>query len=95
MAFLGAETALGCVGGRRAGNPPPAEAPAAKQAGFLREEFPAIFGPRVFPGCGSLVDDSRHVHFDNINADRVRHSLVRRLEPLGHVVTLQPAVLSA
>jgi transposase len=34
-------------------------------------------------------------HFDNINADRVRHSLVRRLERLGHVVTLQPAVLPA
>ena len=30
-------------------------------------------------------------HFDNINADWVRHSLVKRLERLGHVVTLQPA----
>ncbi|HEY6332885.1 MAG TPA: IS110 family transposase [Blastocatellia bacterium] len=29
-------------------------------------------------------------HFDNINADRVRRSLVRRLERLGHQVTLQP-----
>ncbi len=34
-------------------------------------------------------------HFDNINADRVRHSLVKRLERLGHIVTLQPAVQSA
>jgi hypothetical protein len=34
-------------------------------------------------------------HFDNINADRVRRSLVRRLERLGHVVTLQPAVQPA
>ena len=34
-------------------------------------------------------------HFDNINADRVRRSLVKRLERLGHVVTLQPAVQSA
>jgi transposase len=34
-------------------------------------------------------------HFDNINADRVRHSLVKRLERLGHVVTLQPAEESA
>ena len=33
-------------------------------------------------------------HFDSINADRVRHSLVKRLERLGHVVTLQPAVPS-
>lgn len=30
-------------------------------------------------------------HFDNINADRVRHSSVKRLERLGHVVTLEPA----
>jgi len=29
-------------------------------------------------------------HFDNLNADRVRHSLVRRLERLGHRVTLEP-----
>jgi hypothetical protein len=28
-------------------------------------------------------------------ADRVRHSWVRRLERLGHLVTLQPAALSA
>ena len=34
-------------------------------------------------------------HFDNINADRVRRSLVRRLERLGHVVTFQPAAQSA
>jgi len=34
-------------------------------------------------------------HFDNINADRVRHALVKRLERLGHVVTLQPAAESA
>jgi hypothetical protein len=34
-------------------------------------------------------------HFDNINADRVRRSLVKRLERLGHVVTLQPADQSA
>ena len=34
-------------------------------------------------------------HFDNINADRVRHSLVRRLERLGQLVTLQPAGQSA
>lgn len=34
-------------------------------------------------------------HLDNINADRVRRSLVKRLERLGHVVTLQPAVQSA
>jgi transposase len=34
-------------------------------------------------------------HFDNLNADRVRHSLVKRLERLGHVVTLQPAVQPA
>lgn len=34
-------------------------------------------------------------HFDNINADRVRRSLVKRLERLGHVVTLQPVTPSA
>jgi hypothetical protein len=34
-------------------------------------------------------------HFDNINADRVRRSLVKRLERLRHVVTLQPATPSA
>jgi transposase len=34
-------------------------------------------------------------HFDNINADRVRRSLVRRLERLGHQVTLQPLVQPA
>ena len=34
-------------------------------------------------------------HFDNINADRVRRSLVKRLERLGHVVKLQPADQSA
>jgi hypothetical protein len=31
-------------------------------------------------------------HFDNSNEDRVRRSLVWRLERPGHVVTLQPAV---
>jgi len=34
-------------------------------------------------------------HFDSINADRVRRSLVKRLERLGHLVALQPAVQSA
>ena len=34
-------------------------------------------------------------HFDHINPDRVRRSLVKRLERLGHVVTLQPAAPSA
>jgi len=29
-------------------------------------------------------------HLDNINADRVRRSLVRRLERLGNRVTLEP-----
>ncbi len=29
-------------------------------------------------------------HFDNMNADRVRRSLVRRLERLGNRVTLEP-----
>lgn len=33
--------------------------------------------------------------FDNINAERVRRSLVKRLERLGHVVTLLPAAPSA
>ena len=34
-------------------------------------------------------------HFDTINADRVRRSLVKRLERLGHQVILQPVVRSA
>jgi hypothetical protein len=34
-------------------------------------------------------------HFDRIDVNRIRRSLVRRLERLGHKVTLQPLALIA
>ena len=34
-------------------------------------------------------------YFDQLNADGLRRSLVRRLERLGHQVTLQPRTVSA
>src|ERR1700751_991520 len=34
-------------------------------------------------------------HFDRIDGNRIRRSLVRRLERLGHKVTLEPLALTA
>jgi hypothetical protein len=34
-------------------------------------------------------------YFDRLNADAIRRSLVRRLERLGHRVTLEPILQSA
>ncbi len=34
-------------------------------------------------------------HFDRIDANRIRRSLVRRLERLGHKVTLEPLAQTA
>ena len=34
-------------------------------------------------------------HFDRIDVNRIRRSLVRRLERLGHKVTLEPLALTA
>jgi len=34
-------------------------------------------------------------HFDRIDVNRIRQSLVNRLERLGHKVTLEPLALTA
>ena len=57
----------------------------------------------VYPCCCGLDVHKKSItacvlwadHFDRIDVNRIRRSLVRRLERRGHKVTLEPLALTA